>query len=176
MNDQPAPTSRPRRRKLAIALFGLAVVGLTAGSLAPLVMPTRTEAASTPDEVEHVARMSQLDIGQIAINLRPVGRAGSGPRHLIIDTVLTYDEALLLPEGETGSGGHGGDDKESGALIDQKPHIRDAFIEYLANLSEEDVTGSSGMVRMRGELLRRARSVVGSDAPQALLIQDYILQ
>lgn len=156
----------PRRRKLAVlALVGVIALGGVAGMAAPFVFTETHEASASSDPVDMQPAIKHLPIGRIAVNLRPIDADRPGARHLIIDTILTYDVNRLSADAKGDAG-----------LDDQQPYLRDAFNEYLSNLTKDEVSGSSGMARMRSELLRRATAVVGNDAPQAILIQDYILQ
>lgn len=156
----------PRRRKFAVlALVGVIALGGICGMAAPFIFAQNHEASAATDPVQMQPAIRHLPIGRIAVNLRPIDADRTGARHLIVDTILTYDVNRL-------SAGAGGD----AGLEDQQPYLRDAFNEYLSNLTKDEVSGSSGMSRMRNELLRRATAVVGNDAPQAILIQDYILQ
>jgi flagellar FliL protein len=59
---------------------------------------------------------------------------------------------------------------------ERKEFVRDAFQDYLRQLSERDVQGSAGLAILKAELLRRARSIAGTDAPQEILISDLIIQ
>lgn len=54
--------------------------------------------------------------------------------------------------------------------------MRDSFQEYLRQLNESDLQGSIGLVRLKAELLRRARVIAESEAPQQFLIADLIIQ
>ena len=154
----------PRRRKFAVlALVGVIALGGVCGMAAPFVFSQNHEASAATDPVQMQPVIRHLPIGRIAVNLRSVDADRPGARHLIVDTILTYDAGRLAAGAEAG-------------LDDQQPYLRDAFNEYLSNLTKDEVSGSSGMSRMRSELLRRATAVVGNDAPQAILIQDYILQ
>lgn len=163
MSELKADAPRPRRRRLvALLALGAATLGLAAGVASPLLFATTTEAAASASPSEAAPVTAHLEIGRIAVNLRPVDDDRDGARHLIVDAILAYDATKLAGA--------------EGDLEEQQPYLRDAFIDYLSNLTKDEVSGSSGMARMRGELLRRASAVIGNDAPQALLIQDYILQ
>jgi flagellar FliL protein len=61
-------------------------------------------------------------------------------------------------------------------IEERKPFVRDAFQDYLRQLSERDIQGSAGLTVLKAELLRRARSVADSDAPREILIADLIVQ
>ncbi|MEQ5870843.1 flagellar basal body-associated FliL family protein [Sagittula sp. NFXS13] len=70
------------------------------------------------------------------------------------------------------------DDRIAGAenIEARKLFLRDSFQEYLRQLNEDDLRGSIGLVRLKSELLRRARAISDSDAPQEFLIADLIVQ
>ncbi|MCA0964113.1 flagellar basal body-associated protein FliL [Salipiger bermudensis] len=70
------------------------------------------------------------------------------------------------------------DTRISGAenIESRKLFLRDSFQEYLRQLNENDLQGSIGLVRLKSELLRRARAISDSDAPQEFLIADLIVQ
>lgn len=58
----------------------------------------------------------------------------------------------------------------------QELFMRDVFQDYLRQLTERDLEGSIGLVRVREELVRRARAIVGNEAPREILIGDLIIQ
>ncbi|WP_127900769.1 flagellar basal body-associated FliL family protein [Solirhodobacter olei] len=63
------------------------------------------------------------------------------------------------------------------ALMEKKqPYLRDAIVGYLRQLSEDDLRGTDGLLLLKAELLKRARAVVGSDAPQEFLVGDLVMQ
>lgn len=157
-------TKRPKRRFGFLMLIGAAVVMVGAGGAAQYVTASTGESATgvhaeTAPPVRH-----ELEIGRIIVNVRP-GAGGSRVSHLVIDPVLEYVTPAAEGEGDAEAG-----------IASRKSHFRDAFIDYLANVSEVEVTGSAGMSVVRSELLRRARLVAGNDAPSAVLLQEYILQ
>lgn len=157
-------------KRLAImALVALSVIGGAGGFLAPKVFASGD--ASESQEESHDASSdggdhdeaskpvyANLDIGRIVVNLDPNGSKAS---HLVIETVVQYDASGL---------------GESPDMETYRLQVRDAFIGYLANISESEVRGSSGMANLRQELLRRARVAFEDGEPRALLIQDYVLQ
>ena len=116
-----------------------------------------------------VTERLQLAIGKITVVLKDYDDLAkrSMKRHMLVDVVLTYDFQHAVTEG-----GEAADDPMPGRLA----AIRDSYIEYLSQLSSKELEGSAGMAMLRHELLRRARLVAGSTAPQAVLIQDFVLQ
>ncbi|MGR3452360.1 flagellar basal body-associated FliL family protein [Pseudooceanicola sp.] len=81
-------------------------------------------------------------------------------RFLKLNLALVYDEAV-----------QGADQVEPRKLF-----LRDSFQEYLRQLNEVDLQGSVGLVNLKSELLRRARAISDSEAPQEILIADLIVQ
>ncbi|WP_411839734.1 flagellar basal body-associated protein FliL [Paracoccus sp. ME4] len=157
-------TKRPKRRFGFLMLIGTAVVMLGAGGAAQYVTASTGDGPVSGHAEAAAPVRHELEIGRIIVNVRP-GANGSKVSHLVIDPVLEY--VTHATDGET---------VDESAIASRKSHFRDAFIDYLANVSEVEVTGSAGMSVVRSELLRRARLVAGNDAPSAVLLQEYILQ
>ena len=189
MSEADTPEKKPGKRKLfAFLILGVTGLGMTAGATMPLIFAgpgTAEAAADAKDSPDHapVVRLQTLAIGRIAVNLRGAESSLGRPRNLIIDTIVEYDPGMETggPHGggddaKKDDGGHGKEAAPSDPMQARQPRMRDAFIEYLSQLSEQDVTGSSGLASTRAELLRRARAVAGNEAPRALLIQDFIIQ
>lgn len=189
MSEADMPEKKPGKRKLlAFLILGVTGLGMTAGATMPFIFagPGAAEAAADAKEgPAHppVVQLQTLAIGRIAVNLRGEESSLGRPRNLIIDTIVEYDPGMetgAVHGGENDAkkeeGDHGEDAAPSDPMQARQPRMRDAFIEYLSQLSEQDVTGSSGLASTRAELLRRARAVAGNDAPRALLIQDFIIQ
>ena len=61
-------------------------------------------------------------------------------------------------------------------IEERKLFMRDSIQDYLRQLNESDLQGSIGLVRLKAELLRRARAISDSEAPQEFLIADLIVQ
>ena len=70
------------------------------------------------------------------------------------------------------------DDKAEGAnrIEERQLFLRDSFQDYLRQLTERDLQGSIGLITVKQELLRRARTITESDAPQEMLVADLIVQ
>jgi flagellar FliL protein len=60
-------------------------------------------------------------------------------------------------------------------LKEREPFIRDLFTTYLRGMNETDLRGMAGVMRVKSELLKRARAAVGNDLPQEILISDLIV-
>lgn len=171
--ELPAGRKRKRGMLAVAAIAALGLVGGGAGMFAPRLMGAEAKATASGEAVG--ADLRNMDVGRIVVNIAPPDGAA---RHLVIQAILEYDASLLAGgDGHAAGGGHGkaegGDSPED---ILYRPKVRDAFIDYLANVSEPEIRGSSGMSMLRHELLRRARVAFGNDAPTALLIQDYVIQ
>lgn len=118
----------------------------------------------TEMESEHEATEAALIVAPIKemivniVSITETGRKSS--RFLKLNIALVYDEKI---EG-------------ANHVAEREVYIRDAFQNYLRQLTERDLSGSIGVVRLKSELLRRARAVTESDAPQEVLIADIIVQ
>lgn len=60
-------------------------------------------------------------------------------------------------------------------IQEREPFIRDLFTTYLRGMKETDLRGMAGVMRVKSELLKRARAAVGNDLPQEILISDLIV-
>jgi len=169
MSEPSAPEKkRGKGRIAAILIMAASILGAGSGVTSYIVFTGPSEASTTISGEQPVtSSRAELPLGRIAINLRQQEGRSSRASHMVIDMVLEYDpgQDVAAPEGST-----------TDAMTARHARLRDSFIEYLTQLSEAEVAGSSGLSAMRGELLRRARVVAGNDSPKALLIQDYILQ
>ncbi|MGY3439988.1 flagellar basal body-associated FliL family protein [Marinovum sp. KMM 9879] len=98
---------------------------------------------------------------EIIVNITSTTATGrQTTRFLKLNIALAYDSAM--PGAEN--------------IEARKLFLRDSFQEYLRQLNESDLQGSIGLVRLKSELLRRARAISDSDAPQQFLIADLIIQ
>lgn len=62
-------------------------------------------------------------------------------------------------------------------MIDPKdPKLRDAFMGYLSALGMEQVGDAAFLVRLRAQLTRRARFVLGADSVHNILITDFMVR
>jgi flagellar basal body-associated protein FliL len=168
-----ASTTKSRKKSAIIAVLTLGLIFGSAGGGAYWWLskaPQETiNVADERDAHEPMTEYHQLAIGKITVVLKDYDdlTKTSTKRHMLVDVVLTY--ALRFVETENVEHAN---DSVSGRVA----AIRDSYIEYLSQLSSKELEGSAGMAMLRQELLRRARLVVGSDAPQAVLIQDFVLQ
>lgn len=98
---------------------------------------------------------------EIIVNISATTATGrQTTRFLKLNTALVYDSSKA-----------GADHIE-----ERKLYLRDSFQDYLRQLSERDVQGSAGLAILKAELLRRARTISDSQAPQEILISDLIVQ
>lgn len=112
--------------------------------------------------------LALLPVDPIVVNVTGFTASGAPVgRHMRINLTLVYDVAT-----DTTVAGQ----SELGGLAARMPYLRDAFVEFLGQLTERDITGSLGLAMLRAELLKRARAVSGGDAPREVLISDLVLQ
>ncbi len=112
---------------------------------------------------KHVSNASLIvsPLKEIIVNVTSITDTGrKSSRFLKLNVALVYDETI---EGAS-------------HIAERQIYIRDAFQNYLRQLTERDLSGTIGLVRLKSELLRRARVVAESDAPKEVLISDIIMQ
>ena len=98
---------------------------------------------------------------EIIVNITSITETGrKSSRFLKLNLALVFDEHAEGAEN----------------VLERKVYIRDAFQNYLRQLTERDLSGTIGIVRLKSELLRRARAVTESEAPQGVVISDIIVQ
>ena len=126
--------------------------------------PDTPEVAAVEEAVEPTAEGGAVIVTpfkEFIVNISATTATGrQTTRFLKLNTALVYDEAA----------------PGANYIEERKDFVRDAFQDYLRQLSERDVQGSAGLAILKAELLRRARSVAGTDAPQEILISDLIIQ
>ncbi len=192
--SQDAETPKKKKLLRIVALLLLCVVALAGGFVAA-VGPQRamqmvglgggTEdemAAAEDDHAEDVA----ADAGGDGHGAAPATPAGLPGEHIV---VTPFQEIIVNITATTATGRQttrflklnlalAYDTRVSGAenIESRKLFLRDSFQEYLRQLNENDLQGSIGLVRLKSELLRRARAISDSDAPQEFLIADLIVQ
>lgn len=138
---------------------GDAVALVTGGNKTPEVAAGAVETTTEPAKEGEAVIVTPFK--EIIVNISATTATGrQTTRFLKLNTALVYDE------------------KAPGAdhIEERKEFVRDAFQDYLRQLSERDVQGSAGLAILKAELLRRARSIAGTDAPQEILISDLIIQ
>ncbi|GGG67811.1 hypothetical protein GCM10011415_13610 [Salipiger pallidus] len=98
---------------------------------------------------------------EIIVNITSTTATGrQTTRFLKLNLALAYDNTL----------------PGAANIEERKLFMRDSIQDYLRQLNESDLQGSIGLVRLKAELLRRARAISDSDAPQEFLIADLIVQ
>lgn len=98
---------------------------------------------------------------EIIVNVTAVTATGrKTSRFLKLNLAVVYDESI---EGAS-------------RVTERKLFMRDAFQDYLRQLTERDLQGTAGLVTLKSDLLRRARAISGSDAPREMLISDLVIQ
>lgn len=116
-----------------------------------------------PDNTEHGANPALIvdPMKEIIVNITSMSVTGrKSTRFLKLNLALVFDENIEGAE----------------HITERKVYIRDAFQNYLRQLTERDLSGTIGVVRLKAELLRRVRAVTESEAPKEVLISDIIVQ
>lgn len=170
--DAQAPGARRRRWPLLLALALLALLALAGGLAAALGTqglrallggaPAPQEAAVAEAEAPPPgADLAVLPFEDMIVNITATTESGRRTsRFLKLDLALVYDRA-----------------KDGAGQVETRHiYLRDAFQDYLRQLTDRDLDGTLGLVTVKGELLRRARAVSGSDAPHELLVQGLVVQ
>ena len=102
-----------------------------------------------------------LDFGEVLTNIASTSSTG--------ETTKAFLKVNLIVVYRTDPGA-------ADIMKQREPFMRDLFNAYLRGLTEADVRGMSGIVRVKAQLLKRARAAVGSDLPEEILISDLIVQ
>jgi flagellar FliL protein len=119
--------------------------------------PADTESAKLTDRPGYA--MANFD--DMIVNITAVTATGRvTSRFLKLKVALVYDQTAEGAENVAG----------------RELFMRDAFQDYLRQLSERDLQGSIGIVNLKAELLRRARAIAESRAPSEVLIADMVIQ
>ena len=127
----------------------------------PEIAPEADVAAAPKQASAPEAPIVVTPFQEIIVNIASTTATGrQTTRFLKLNIALAYDSAM--PGAEN--------------IEARKLFLRDSFQEYLRQLNESDLQGSIGLVRLKSELLRRARVISDSDAPQQFLIADLIIQ
>jgi len=189
--SQDAETPKKKTLLRIFALLLLCVVALAGGFVASVGPQGAMELVGLADDPEDEAAASGEDAvedhaagdGHGAAPATPAGLPGE---HIV---VTPFQEIVVNITATTATGRQttrflklnlalAYDNRVSGAenIESRKLFLRDSFQEYLRQLNENDLQGSIGLVRLKSELLRRARAISDSDAPQEFLIADLIVQ
>ncbi|MCA1287750.1 flagellar basal body-associated FliL family protein [Salipiger bermudensis] len=192
--SQDAETPKKKTLLRIVALLLLCVVALAGGFVASVGPQGAMKLVGLADDPEDEAATSGEDAaedhaagdGHGAAPATPATPAGLPGEHIV---VTPFQEIIVNITATTATGRQttrflklnlalAYDNRVSGAenIESRKLFLRDSFQEYLRQLNENDLQGSIGLVRLKSELLRRARAISDSDAPQEFLIADLIVQ
>jgi flagellar protein FliL len=112
---------------------------------------------SEPVEEEPVYGI--LNLEEMIVNITGYTATGrTTSRFLKLKVSIVYDETI------------------GQELASRKLFLRDAFQDYLRQLNEKDLAGSIGLATLKAELLKRAKSIAGNEAPKSVLVGDLIIQ
>lgn len=174
-DDKPAGSKR-KRLLLIAALVAFVVVAATGAYLFWM---------SSEDQPEQLA---EAEVGADATEQEPSEDLADGEASQEL-VITPFREIIVNISATTASGNQtqrflklnlalAYDESAEGAerLMERQPYIRDAFIDYLRLLSENELRGSAGLARLRADLLHRARSLAETAAPQEILVVDLVIQ
>ncbi len=152
---------------LAASLGPARIMDMVPGETVPPAPPAEEKAAApaAADAEGHgkgpVGHIVVTPFKEIIVNVTATTASGrQTSRFLKLNLALVYDETIA----------------GAANIEERKLFLRDSFQDYLRQLTEKDVHGSIGLVRLKAELLRRARAISDSAAPQEILISDLIIQ
>ncbi|MGC9370119.1 MAG: flagellar basal body-associated FliL family protein [Paracoccaceae bacterium] len=181
--SEDAPARKPLGRRLAILLL-LVLLSLAAlaGGLVASMGPEGFMAFLRGEEAREEAAPAET-AAKAADAGHGAGAAGSSMQ------ITPFKEIIVNITATTATGRRTSrflklnlalvyDERAEGAehVEERKLYMRDSFQDYLRQLTERDLQGSMGLVTLKAELLRRARAITESDAPQDLLVSDLIVQ
>ncbi|OOY26043.1 hypothetical protein BMI91_06575 [Thioclava sediminum] len=165
-----APGTRWRtlrdHKRLVMAAGALAVVAMFCGGFVAFGGVSALTGGSAAEPAGHGASGAAgadalLDFDDIVVNITETTADGTpAARYLKIHLALVYPES---PDAEA-------------KMAEKKPFIRDTFTGFLRQMTVEDLRGSIGLIKLKAELLKRARAVVGDDTPSEILISDLVVQ
>ncbi|MPQ95072.1 flagellar basal body-associated protein FliL [Thioclava sp. JE_KL1] len=165
-----APETRWRtlrdHKRLVMAAGALAVVAMFCGGFVAFGGVSALTGGSAAESAGHGASGAAgadalLDFDDIVVNITETTADGTpAARYLKIHLALVYPES---PDAEA-------------KMAEKKPFIRDTFTGFLRQMTVEDLRGSIGLIKLKAELLKRARAVVGDDTPSEILISDLVVQ
>lgn len=175
--EAPQKGSKGQKIVLLATLVVLSLGGLAGGlvssvgldGLSDLFTPRDTaEVVEGEVEVDPVAaeqskfeKLEFLPMQEMIVNIAAFTATGKRTsRFLKLNVALVYDV----------------NDEESATVLERLPMIREAFQDYARLLTERDLQGSIGFATLKEELLRRARTISGTNAVHEVLISDLIIQ
>lgn len=103
------------------------------------------------------ATASYVDLPEMTVNLSTVDREKQ--RYVRLNVALEVDKAEM-----------------AAAIKPMMPRVLDSFQTHLRELRPDDIRGSSGMYRLKEELLRRVNTAVAPAKVDAVLFKDIVVQ
>ncbi|WP_439561831.1 flagellar basal body-associated FliL family protein [Roseinatronobacter sp.] len=165
-------------QRRSVAILGVAVlsaIALGGGLLIAFkhsLLPTflndagieNVTASASTDEANPLpagANLLVMPFEEMIVNITATSETGRlTSRFMKVDLALVYDQAQ----------------DEQGLVESRHIYMRDAFQDYLRQLTDRDIEGTLGLVTLKSELLRRARAIAGSNAPHELVILGLVVQ
>ena len=165
-------------RRRSVAILGVAVLSIVALGGGLLVAfkppglpaflnddgPEMVSASASSDEAPPLpagANLMVMPFDEMIVNITATSESGRlTSRFMKVDLALVYDQAQ----------------DETGLVEARHIYMRDAFQDYLRQLTDRDIEGTLGLVTLKSELLRRARAIAGSNAPHELVILGLVVQ
>lgn len=161
VDAEETPAGRRRRGGLLIGLAAMLVLGGAGfyaawAGLVHLPLAERADAKTAPPHAapEGAEAASFVQVPPTVVGLGPSARAA----HLRLSAALDVAPGAEAP------------------VESLMPRILDVINTYLQALDEADVERPAAMARVRAQLLRRIRVVVGGDLVRDLLITEFVLQ
>ncbi len=169
-DEQDAQKPKSKKKLVFIGVTILVLLGAGAGGFFFLA-PQDEDFASAKQEPEKESNAKAKDsdnesyvvapFKEIIVNISSItARGDATSRFLKLNIALVYDPGIQGAE----------------RLAERQVFIRDSYIDFLRQLSENDLNGSAGLAQLKGELLHRARLLAETDAPKEILIADMVIQ
>ena len=178
--SQDEPAKKPRRKLIMMAGgAALLVTGAAAGAYVFLAPGSKSSSADEKkmadakdkssdamsmdykDEKVVSDKFNVVPFKEIIVTISSISSSGR-----VTSRFLKLNVALVSDPGVTGAD----------RILERQIFIRDAFVEFLMQLTERDLDGSAGLAFLKSELLHRVRQIADSDAPRDLLIADLVIQ
>ena len=170
-----APKAAPRRAilaagvalLLAIAVGGTLIAGFGDADFRSM-LARFTPGSESPDSgladdpaLPPAAELMIMPFEEMIVNIADISDDGQQiQRFMRLDFALVYDTI-----------------QDAESVVEARYfYMRDAFQDYLRQLSVRDIDGAHGLLLVRNELLRRARAIAGNDAPQEVLVMELLVQ
>ena len=163
--------AKPKSKKKIFVIAGAAVLLLIGGGGGAYVMLGKKsgdhrEAAAHGEEAKggghgaeggSMTSASYVDLPEMTVNLSTVDREKQ--RYVRLNVALEVDKAEM-----------------AAAIKPMMPRVLDSFQTHLRELRPDDIRGSSGMYRLKEELLRRVNTAVAPAKVDAVLFKDIVVQ